>query len=126
MPLSPPNEEDAQEEGTGQTLADLLLRLSAPAQRRELEEFRIKFEAEFGETDLTRNYTSTWPTERQVWLIEHHPRRYWDGLPGFVQAYLKDKMRSAHRCGKLDDTPDHFLRLYLTGEMTVRSDDRSR
>lgn len=125
MPQSPRNEENAQDDPS-QTLAELVLDLERADLRRELEAYRIKYEAEFGETDLTKNYTSTWPTERQIWLIEHHPKRYWDGLPGFAQAFLKDKMRSAHQRGKLDDMPGHFLRLYLTGQMTVRSDDRSR
>ena len=125
MPLSPSNEEGVRDHGS-QTLAELFLRLDTAQMRRELEEFRIKYEAEFGETDLTKRYTSTLPSEQQEWLLANHSRRYWDGLPPFAQAFLREKMRHAHGNGKLDDMPANLLRLYLTGKMTVGSDDRSR
>jgi hypothetical protein len=101
------------------TLANLLSPLSTAEGRGELEEFRIAYEARFGETDLTRRWTSTWPPEDQAWLLEHHPKRYWDGLPPFVKAYAKEKMAAARRAGKLDDMPPNLLRLYLTGNMEV-------
>jgi hypothetical protein len=100
-------------------LAEMFFRLSDPCARRELEEFRIKFESEFGETDITKHYTSFLPKEDQNWLMQHHPKRYWDGLPPFVQAFLRNRMVAAQRIGKLDDTPDEPLRLYLSGGMTV-------
>lgn len=125
MPQSPSNEEGVRDH-TSQTLAELFLRLDTAQLRRELEEFRIKYEAEFGETDLTTRYTSTLPSEQQDWLLEHHSKRYWDGLPPFVQAFFREKMLHAHKNGKLDDMPANLLRLYLTRKMTVQNDDRSR
>jgi hypothetical protein len=101
------------------TLAEVLFRFSNPRTRLELEKFRIKFEAEHGETDITKRYTSTLPLEDQNWLVQHHPKRYWDGLPPFVQAFLRNKMVATHRVGKLDDMPDDILQLYLRGQMRV-------
>src|SRR6516164_10667152 len=101
------------------TLAELFCRFPDPCARRELEEFRIKFEAEFGETDITRHYTTTLRKEDQEWLIEHHPKRYWDGLPPFVQEFIRTKVVAAHQVGKLDDMPNEILRLYLSGQMTL-------
>ena len=101
------------------TLAELFCRFPDPRARRDLEEFRIKFEAEFGETDITKHYTTTLRKEDQEWLIEHHPKRYWDGLPPFVQEFLRTKVVAAHQVGKLDDLPNEILRLYLGGQMTV-------
>ena len=53
------------------TLAEMLLYLPDPARRVELEKYRIEYEALFGETDLTKRYTSTWPEEQQDWLMKH-------------------------------------------------------
>ena len=121
----PPNADD-EPNRSSKTLAELLVYLDTPALRRELEEFRIKYESKFGETDLTKRYTCTWPLEDQNWLVEHHPKRYWNGLPPFAQAYLKEKMRSVPRKGKLDDMPATLLRLYLTGQMEVDGGGYSR
>jgi hypothetical protein len=107
--------------GGGGSLAEMLLWLSDPRLRDELESFRIAYEAEYGETDLTRRYTSTWPTEKQLWMIEHETKRYFDGLPPFAKAYLKRKMDLTARAGNLDDMPATFLSLYVTGRM--RTDD---
>jgi hypothetical protein len=114
-----PEEEDARPDTTGTTLASLLCSLPTPRLRHELEIFRIKYESKFGHTDLTKRYTSTWPTDQQDWLLEHHPERFWDGLPPFVQAFLKEQMHAAHRNGKLDDMPGDFLQLYLQGKMSI-------
>jgi hypothetical protein len=78
------------------TLAELFCRFPDPRARGELEEFRIKFEAEFGETDMTKNYTTTLWKADQEWLIEHHPKRYWDGVPPFVQEFLRTKVVAGH------------------------------
>ncbi len=118
MPPFPSEGDDAGAEPV-QTLSEILFRFGTPRLRRELENFRGKYEAEFGETDLTRRYTSTWPIDEQEWLIQNHPKRYWDGLPSFVQAFLKEKMVAAHRDGKLDDMPSSYLSLYLAGKMEI-------
>ena len=122
MPQESGKENDGQQQHE-KTLAELLYRWVADANaRRELEDFRIKFEAEFGETDLTKRYTSTWPKQDREWLAVHHPQRYWDGLPPFVQAFIRQKMLASQRVGKLDDMPDEALRFYLSGGMKLKND----
>jgi len=101
------------------TLAELLFPTYAKELYPVLEQFRIKFEAEFGETDLTRKWTSTLPADEQNWLIKYHTKRYWDGLPPFLQAYMKERFHTAKRNGRLDDMPDTLLRLYLTQQMSI-------
>lgn len=125
MPPSAESERETHEE-SAVTLAELLCHLPDPALRSELEEYRVKYEAKFGNTDLTKRYTCTWPTEHQNWLLEHHPKRYWAGLPPFVQAFFRAKMRTAHRDGNLDDMPTSFIPLFLAGEMQIGGTGRSR
>jgi hypothetical protein len=119
-------EENARDEDNQKTIAELVFFVDDPRIRRELERFRIRFEREFGETDLTKRYTSTWPEDQQKWMMQHHLTRYWDGLPPFVQAYFRDKMSSVHRSGKLDDAPELCLKLYASGKMKVPDDGRQR
>jgi hypothetical protein len=102
-----------------ETLAEMLFYLSDPAKRKQLEEYRIEFEARFGPTDLTLRYTSTWPEEEQDWLIEHDTQRFFDGLPPFAKAFLKGKVEIALRKGNGDSMPDNFLRLYIAGGMKL-------
>jgi hypothetical protein len=102
-----------------QTLAELLFYLPSRELRRELESYRIAFEEEHGKTDLTKRYTSTWPIEQQRWLLKHDTKRYFDGFPPFAQAFLKGKMQIAAAAGSLDDTPSHFLRLFVSGQMNL-------
>jgi hypothetical protein len=101
------------------TLAALLFGFRDPRLSQQLEKFRISYEAEFGPTDLTKRYTSTWPADHQDFLIENWPERYWDGLPPFVQAFIKEKMHAARRKGNLDNMPANYLRLYLSGKMKI-------
>ena len=107
------------ERSSSLTLADLLFKFPTPRLRRQAESFRIKYEAKFGKTDLTRCYTSSWPVEKQDWLLKNHPERYWGGLPPFIQAFIKEKVRAMHRQGNLDDLDSVFLELYLSGKMEV-------
>jgi hypothetical protein len=88
--------------------------------RQELEQFRVSFERESGtKTDLTRRYTCTWPAVQQRWLIDHHPDRFFAGLPPFVQAFYRAKMSAARRSGRLDDMPAPMLSLFLNGAMDL-------
>jgi hypothetical protein len=104
----------------------MLFPLSDSELHRELEQYRIKYEAEHGETDLTRRYTSTWPAEQQAWLLRHEPRRYFEGLPPFAKACLKAKMSAAARRGMLDDMPDSYVELFVRGEMRLDKASRKR
>jgi hypothetical protein len=114
--LSNAREED---ESARLTLGDMLFPLSDPAARRQLEEFRLQYEAEHGPTDLTKRYTSTWPAEQRDWLARQEPKQFFDGLPPFAKAFVKAKMQGAAECGMLDDMPDQYLKLFLHGEMQL-------
>jgi hypothetical protein len=109
-----------------QTLAEMLIYLPDAAKRRELEKFRIDFEQTHGSTDLTKRYTSTWPEAQQNWLLKHDIKRWFDGLPPFVKAYLRGKMQLAARDGSLDDMPDNMLRLFVSGQMLLDDEVRGR
>lgn len=76
--------------------------------RQELEAFRVRYEGEHGRTDLAKRYTSLWPHDQQCLLFEHHPERWFDGLPPFVQAYFQQKVIEARTSGGLKslDGPD--------------------
>src|SRR5580698_9258387 len=95
-------EEEHDKSVGAKTLAELVFRFEPPKLKQELENFRIQFEAQFGETDLKQRFTSTWPVGDQEWLLREHPKRYWDGLPPFVKAFIKAKMNLARDEGILD------------------------
>lgn len=116
MPSAP---ESNKRRSDQRTLADYFFYLANPIRRDELERFRVKFEAVHGDTDLTQRWTSMLERDDRQWLIKHYPRRYWNGLPPFVQAFVKSKMDAARVHGTLDDMPDALLRLYLEGDMGV-------
>ena len=105
--------------GPPETLAEMLFHSCNEGNRHKIEEFRIKYEAVHGSTDLTKRYTSTWPAADQVWLMKHDIKRYFDGLPPFAKAYLKGKMQIVANDGRLDDVPDSYLRLFISGEMLL-------
>lgn len=104
------------------SIADMLLYLPDADKRRELEAFRVEFEALHGPTDLTKRYTSTWPIEDQEWMVKHDFKAYFDGLPPFAKDYFRGKMLLAAREGSLDDMPDGFVRLYVSGAMKLDHD----
>jgi len=89
-----------------------------------LETFRENYEREWGETDLTKRYTSTLPEKTQAWLLSKQPKRYFEGLPPFVQAFLKESMRQANEEGRLDDQPAGFIELYISGQMKANGWER--
>ncbi len=109
-----------------ETLAELLFYLPDLDNRRELEKYRIDYEAVHGRTSLTKRYTSTWPVAQQEWLIRHDPKRYFDGLPPFAKAYIKGKMQIAASDGSLDNSPDHLLKLFVSGQMRLDCEPRQR
>jgi hypothetical protein len=121
---------DEKGEGTSarepETLTELLFRMPTRALRKQLEEYRVKYEEIHGPTDLTKRYTSTWPIEQQAWLVQNDLKRYFDGLPSFAKAYLKGKMHMAARDGSLDDMPDNYLRLFVAGQMRLDTESPQR
>jgi hypothetical protein len=117
---------DQQHPQTPRTLAELLFPLCAPSKRSELEKYRTEFEAVHGATDLTKHYTSTWSVEKQNWLVRNDIKRYFDGLPPFVKAYLKGKMQLAARRGTLDSMPNRMLQLFVSGQMHLDHESPTR
>ncbi len=100
-----------------ETLAELFCYLPTRRLRVELEAFRREHEREHGQDDICRPYTSRLPTVTQLWLLEHHPDRYFAGLPAFVQAFVRIKMQQSQQEGTIQSMPDAYVRLFLTGEM---------
>jgi hypothetical protein len=121
--------DDGQEQNRSdqpETLAGMLCLHLDKTDFRQLEEYRIEFEAVYGPTNLTKRYTSTWPKAQQAWLIEHDTKAYFDGLPPFYKAYLRGKMELHARGGTLDDMPDSLLRLFVTKGMVLDHEKRHR
>lgn len=91
------------------TIAELLFPLRDPIARNELETHRMSFERTNGPTNLTLRYTSTWPVAQQRMLWNSDRRRYFEGLPPFVQSYL---LRD-HTAGIIDELPISQVEGYL-------------
>ena len=117
MTHSKKDDASGEAENSGYTLSGIVVRFDDPELQAELETFLTKYERLHGPVDLTKRYTSTLPTEQQIWLRQHYPQRYFDGLPEFFKAFLRTKMRAAQQTGKLDDMPDEYVALYLSGQM---------
>ncbi len=111
---------------TPKTMSECLFFIADPKVRDQLEDYRQKYEAIYGETDLTKRYTSTWPDEHQSWLKQHHLKAYFDGLPPFVKGFLKGKAETKLRNGTSDDLPDDIIELYMNGEMVLDHEHRGR
>jgi hypothetical protein len=101
-----------------QSITDRLFRIDDPLLRSQLEAFRIEWENRFGTTDLTRTYTSQLSREAQVEMLRDDPQRYFLGLPQFVQAFIHGKFEIAREKLRLDDMPDGYLEIYLSGFMS--------
>ena len=104
-----------QPKSRSRTVAELLCYFPDHNQRQELEVFRAHHEIAHGPTDMTRRYTSTFPTHLQQWLFENQPQRWFDGLPDFVQAFLTDKIAAMLKDGQIDvsnvrDRRSHWIR----------------
>jgi hypothetical protein len=108
------------------TLSDYLFYVGVPQAQKDVEAFRIKYEATHGETDLSKMYTSMWPECDQEWLLKHHPKRFFDGLPPFAKAWLYEKMLEAGQEGRLDDMPNEFVKLFLSRQMHLDETGPSR
>jgi len=88
----------------------MLCYLPREDQRQQLEEFRVHYEMTHGPVDVTKRYTSTWPTPLQQWLFEHQPQQWFDGLPPFVQAFLKTKISELVGAGQLTLSDERSMR----------------
>lgn len=124
MTAEPNSTNDSNDSTT--TLAEHLFRLPTLELRKELEGYLQRWEARHGPVDLTKYYTSMWPRNDQVALMAHHPKRYFDGLPEFVQDYMRHKMESYALEGNLDDAPQTYQTLFVQGLMRRNEDSRGR
>ena len=100
-----------------ETVADIFLYQPTPQRRREFEEYRVEWERVNGPTDLTRFYTCMWPKEQQELLWKIDPKAYFNGLPPFLKDYIRGKLRLVAADGRLDDKPDIYVRMFLSGEL---------
>lgn len=66
--------------------------------------FHARYQSSHGPTDLTKRYTSTWPTSSQQWLFEHRPQEWFDGLPPFAKSFLAKRVSSLIEAGKIEPT----------------------
>lgn len=101
-----------------ETLAELLCYLPTRQQRLDLEAFRVKYEADHGPTDLTKNYTTRWPVEQQQWMLNHDSstREAWmQGVPPFVRAFLQKEINDAGKRGEVESTTLRWVRDYVGG-----------
>lgn len=90
--------------------SEQLFYLPTVAKRRELEEFRIVYEATNGPTDFQRRYTSMIATRQQQWLFENEREVWYAGLPAFVQEFLRQKIEAAVIKGSVaDDVLRHYV-----------------
>lgn len=102
------------------SLSDLLFYLPTPELRAELEEFRLKYEAKHGPTDMTKSYTSRWPAEQQAWMLNHdkHTREAWlRGVPDFAREFCRLRVNAAATSGALsgDATTIQWIRDFIGG-----------
>ena len=112
------------EERTPTSISNCLFHTDDEETQAELEEFRISYERRHGQTDLTRRYTSTWPENERLWLAKMHPAEYFNGLPPFVKAFLKQKMENSLQQGTGDNLPNSMIKLYMSGKMELDHEDR--
>jgi hypothetical protein len=122
----PPSNGNSNPRRSIQGISDLLIGIRDPLKQRALEDFRIEYEKENGPTDLTKRYTSVFPTDQQDWLLQHHPKRYWDGLPPYFQAYVRKQVESAAVQGNLDKMPDALIQLFVKREMEIGGEELDR
>lgn len=91
-------------------LADYLFPLPTPEMRADAERFRVEWERINGPSDLTRNYTSMWPSKVRTMLWKQDPEAYFRGLPPFAQEFILQRIKSEAKAGALDDVDPTYLR----------------
>lgn len=96
------------------TLTDIVFWSGSRSLQDKLERYRIEYERVHNESvDLNRHYTSMLPVDAQVWLISNEPKRWYDGLPPYVKAYISEAMRAVAQSGELDNLSDGVLKLFF-------------
>jgi hypothetical protein len=108
------------------SIAEFLAPYGSAELHHNYGEFMQSYEASFGEDDLSKRYTTQLDPEVQDALLDIAPKRFFDGAPPSLKAYVMEQMGRASRQGCLDDMPDRLLRLYLRGEMKRSRDDGRR
>ena len=92
----------------------------------ELEAFRERYEAENGSTDLTRRYTTQLLGVEHNWLKDEYPERYIAGMPPYVAAHFKEKIRQRIGRGEGDTLDPRVLEMYMSGRFPSADDDRNQ
>jgi hypothetical protein len=87
-------------------------------QIRELEAYRLRWEKVHGKVDLTKRYATLLSADEQDALFELEPKRYWDALPPMIQDFYFGKIQIAAKTGQLDNLPDEYIKLYMSGQLT--------
>ncbi len=91
----------------------LLINYDDPVRDKLLDDHRKKYETIHGPTDLTKNYTTMWPFEKQEWLIKNEPQRYVDGMPPFAKDLAIRQAEALAKKGALDTAPSAFIQLLI-------------
>ena len=99
------------------TITSFLIPYLPPIGHDNVERYRIEWERLNGPTDLTKYYASRWPAEEANALKQTDLRAYFTALPEFYQDFLRQRMEAEAKAGRLDDTPEGFLELFLSGGM---------
>lgn len=107
-------------------LTDYLFGLTTAERRKAVDDFRIEYERVHGLTDLTRRYTSQLPQDEIDWLASKYPHHFFQGLPPFVQEYVRVTTSKAQESGALDDLAPLYLHLLVSGAITPRQSGRGR
>lgn len=99
------------------TITSLLIPYLPSAGHDNVERYRKEWERLNGPTDLTKYYVSRWPDDEANALKRLDLRAYFNALPPFYQDFLRQRMEDEAKAGRLDDTPEGFLQLFLSGGM---------
>lgn len=102
------------------SITDILFWSGIRSVQDRLEKYRVEFELEHGPTDLTKHYTSMMSAESEEWLLRNDPKRWYDGLPTFVQSYLSRHVFRVAARGELDMLNDPLIKLYIEGHLGNR------
>ncbi len=95
------------------SVTEIIYSMPSEAEQVELDEYRKRWEAREGRcVDLTRRYTCQLPEAQQDWLFSYEPRRFFDGLPEFMQEYYRDKQRQYEKTGVLAGAPPGLSRMF--------------
>ncbi len=83
-----------------------------------MEKFRLQWEESNGKTDITRYYTSQWPSDRANALLDISPEAFFNGLPAFAQDYLAQSLTTKMESG--GDMAPAYLQLLTSPSFAAK------